>query len=228
MDVHLKYQLIRSKKRRKTISLQIKEDGKIVLYVPHRTPEGEIEKFFEKHLPWVSKKMAEKEGSLRRPKKSFSPDEKFFYLGEAYPLEIHEGIDGRRPLTLSFGKFILSQDCVEEARDIFIAWYKKEAKDRLAERVDYYSNRFQLFPKGLKITSAKSRWGSCSRDNRLCISWRIMMAPLNVIDYILIHELVHIKEKNHSRKFWNCVASLLPDYKKDRRWLRDHENLFCL
>jgi predicted metal-dependent hydrolase len=228
MDVHLKYQLIRSKKRRKTLSLQIKEDGQIVVYVPHRTPEGEIERFLERHRSWISKKIAEKEGRIGRPESSFLPDEKFFYLGDAYPLEIHEGIEGGRPLTLSFGKFILSQDCIEKARDLFVAWYKKEAKDRLAERVDYYSNRFRLFPKGLKITSAKSRWGSCSRDNQLCISWRIMMAPLSVIDYILIHELVHIKEKNHSRRFWTHVGSLLPDYKKDRRWLRDHENLLRL
>jgi len=228
MDNPFSYDLVRSKRRRKTLSLQIKEDGKIVVYVPHRTPEGEIERFFEKHRSWIIKKIAEKEGRIGRPESSFLPDEKFFYLGEAYPLEIHEGIEGGRPLTLSFGKFILSQDCIEKARDLFIAWYTKEAKDRLAERVDYYSNRFQLFPKGLKITSAKSRWGSCSRDNRLCISWRIMMAPLSVIDYILIHELVHIKEKNHSRKFWNCVGALLPDYKKDRRWLRDHENLLRL
>ena len=228
MDNPFSYDLVRSKRRRKTLSLQIKEDGKIVVYVPHRTPEGEIERFLERHRSWISKKMAEKEGRIERPERSFLPDEKFFYLGEAYPLEVREGIEGGRPLTLSFGKFILSQDCIEKARDLFIAWYTKEAKDRLAERVDYYSNRFQLFPKGLKITSAKSRWGSCSRDNRLCISWRIMMAPLSVIDYILIHELVHIKEKNHSRKFWNCVGALLPDYKKDRRWLRDHENLLRL
>ena len=228
MDIHLNYQLIRSKKRKKTLSLQIKEGGQIVVYVPHRTPEGEIERFLERHRSWISKKVAEKEGRIRRPERSFLPDEKFLYLGEAYPLEIHEGTEGGQALTLSFGKFILNRDCIEKARDLFVAWYKKEAKDRLAERVDYYSNRFQLFPKGLKITSAKSRWGSCSRDNRLCISWRIMMAPLSVIDYILIHELVHIKEKNHSRRFWSTVESILPDYKRHRRWLRDHENLLRL
>ena len=228
MDIHLNYQLIRSKKRRKTLSLQIKEGGQIVVYVPHRTPEGEIERFLERHRSWISKKVAEKEGGIRQPERSFLPDEKFFYLGEAYPLEIHEGTERGQALTLSFGKFILSRDCIEKARDLFVVWYKKEAKDRLAERVDYYSNRFQLFPKGLKITSAKSRWGSCSRDNRLCVSWRIMMAPLSVIDYILIHELVHIKEKNHSRRFWSTVESILPDYKRHRRWLRDHQNLLGL
>jgi len=225
MDIHLKYQLIRSKRRRKTLSLRIKEDGEIILYVPHRTPEDEIERFFEKHRSWICRKMAEKEGSVRRPEKSFLPDEKFFYLGEAYPLEIHDGMDERRPLTLSFGKFILRKDRIEEARNLFISWYKKEAKEKLSERINYYSNRLQLTPQGIKITSAQSRWGSCSRDNRLCFSWRIIMTPLGVLDYVLIHELAHIKEKNHSKRFWDYLGSILPDYKEHRRWLREHEGL---
>ncbi len=102
MDAHLKYQLIRSKKRRKTLSLRIKEDGKIILYVPHRTPEEEIERFFEKHRPWICRKMAEKERSVRRPGKSFLPDETFFYLGEAYPLEIDDGIDEGQAVDIVF------------------------------------------------------------------------------------------------------------------------------
>ena len=228
MDAHLKYQLIRSKKRRKTLSLRIKEDGKIILYVPHRTPEEEIERFFEKHRPWICRKMAEKERSVRRPGKSFLPDETFFYLGEAYPLEIDDGIDEGRPLTLSFGKFILGKDRIEEARDLFVEWYKKEAKEKLSERVNYYSNRLQLAPQGIKITSAQSRWGSCSRDNRLCFSWRIIMTPLSVLDYVLIHELAHIKEKNHSRRFWDYLRSVLPGYQEHRRWLREHESLLRL
>ena len=88
-----------------------------------------------------------RKGPIRRPEKSFLPDEKFLYLGEAYPLEIDDGIDGGRPLTLSFGKFILGKDRIEKARDLFVEWYKKEAKEKLSERVDYYSNRLQLFPK---------------------------------------------------------------------------------
>ncbi|HSB07579.1 MAG TPA: M48 family metallopeptidase [Thermodesulfobacteriota bacterium] len=80
----------------------------------------------------------------------------------------------------------------------------------------------------MKITSAKSRWGSCSRDNNLCFSWRIIMAPLNVLDYVLIHELVHIKEKNHSKRFWSHLEAVIPDYKKHRHWLRAHGNLLGL
>jgi hypothetical protein len=199
-----------------------------VVYTPYRTPEWEIAKFIKEKERWISKKLSEKERAVAPAEKKFLPGEEFLYLGASYPLEIDHNSPQGPPLRLSFGKFILSQTRIDAARDLFVQWYKKEAKDRLAERVDYYSNKFQLFPKGVKITSARSRWGSCSRDNRLCFSWRIMMAPLSIIDYVLIHELAHIKEKNHSKRFWSYLGSVLPGCKEHRRWLRDHQNVLRL
>jgi hypothetical protein len=228
MAIRLSYHLIRSKKRRKTISLHIKEDGKIVIYTPYHTPRWEIEKFIKEKQSWIVEKISEKEKRTKEVEKTFHPGEKFLYLGEWYPLEMQEPRSKEPPLKLVFGKFILNHDHVEEARALFGNWYKREAKEKITERVDYYSNRFQLFPEGIMITSARSRWGSCSRDNRLSFSWRIIMASLAVIDYILIHELVHIREKNHSKKFWNCLESVLPEYRKHRRWLRENGHLLQL
>ncbi len=218
----LNFQLIRSKRRRKTISLCIKEDGRIVISVPYHTPKGEIEGFIKEKKSWVIKKISEKERSIKETEKAFIPGEKFLYLGESYPLEIGDTNYRGLPLKLSFGKFILDKDRLEEARDLFIHWYKREAKEKMEGRLHYFSNRLQLFPKGLKITSAKYRWGSCSRDSRLSFSWRIIMAPLSVIDYILIHELVHIKEKNHSKRFWTYLETILPDHRKHRFWLKEN------
>ena len=222
MDNRLNFQLIRSKRRRKTISLYIKEDGRIVICVPYHTPKGEIEGFIKERESWVIKKISEKERSIKETEKAFIPGEKFLYLGESYPLEIGDTNQKGLPLKLSFGKFILDKDRLEEARDLFIHWYKREAKEKIEGRLHYFSNRLQLFPKGLKITSAKYRWGSCSRDSRLSLSWRIIMAPLSVIDYVLIHELVHIKEKNHSKRFWTYLETILPDYRKHRFWLKEN------
>jgi len=220
MGLHLNYHLIRSRKRRKTISLHIKQDGKIVVHAPHRTPKWEIEKFIEDKQPWIVKKISEKERLIRKAEKAFLPGEKFLYLGESYPLEIEDASHKGHPLRLSFGRFILDKDHIEEVKDLFIQWYKEEAKEKIVGRVHYYSNRLQLFPKGVRITSAKYRWGSCSRDDRLSFSWRIIMASLSTIDYILIHELVHIKEKNHSKRFWSHLEAILPDYRKQRLWLK--------
>jgi len=111
---------------------------------------------------------------------------------------------------------------VEKARELFMGWYRKEAEEKLVERVRYYSNKLQLFPKDIRITSAKYRWGSCSADDRLSFSWRIIMTSFKIIDYVLIHELVHIREKNHSRRFWTCLGSIVPDYRDCRRWLKEN------
>ena len=218
----LNFQLIRSKRRRKTISLHIKEDGRIVISVPYHTPKGEIEGFIKEKESWIIKKFSEKERSIKEAEKAFTPGEKFLYLGESYPLEIGGTNDKGLPLKLSFGKFILDKDYLKEARDVFIHWYKREAKEKIEGRVHYFNNRLQLFPKGLRITSAKYRWGSCSRDSRLSFSWRIIMAPLNVIDYVIIHELIHIKEKNHSKRFWTYLETILPNYMEHRFWLKEN------
>ena len=222
MDNCLNFQLVRSKRRRKTISLHIKEDGRVVIYVPYHTPKGEIEGFIKEKESWVIKKISEKGRSIKETEKAFIPGEKFLYLGESYPLEIGDIYYRGLPLKLSFGRFILDKDRLEEARDLFIHWYKREAKEKIEGRLHYFSNRLKLFPKGLKITSAKYRWGSCSRDSRLSFSWKIIMAPLSVIDYVLIHELVHIKEKNHSKRFWTYLETILPDYRKHRFWLKEN------
>jgi predicted metal-dependent hydrolase len=228
MTIRLSYRLIRSKKRRRTISLQIKESGKIVILAPYHTPKWEIERFIEGNQPWIVEKISEKEKQVKEVEKTFLRGEKFLYLGEWYPLEIHEANHKEPPLRLSFGNFILNRDHMEEARDLFVEWYKKEAKEKIAERIAYYSHRVHMFPNGIKITNAKSRWGSCSRDNRLSFSWRIIMASLAVIDYVLIHELVHIREKNHSKKFWANLESILPNYRKHRLWLREKGHLLEL
>ncbi len=224
MAVH-HYSLTRSRKRRRTISLHIKEDGKIVVQAPYRMPKWEIEKLLQEKQPWISEKVLEREKKTKEAEKIFLPGEKFLYLGEWYPLEMQEPGSQGPPLRLAFGKFILNGDHLEEARSLFCNWYKREAKEKITARVDYYSRRFRLVPKGIKITSAKFRWGSCSRDNRLSFSWRIIMGSLSVIDYVLIHELVHIREKNHSRNFWNTLGSCFPDYRQHRHWLRENGHL---
>jgi len=177
---------------------------------------------------WVINKLKEDQERRKEVEKTFMSGEKFLYLGEWYPLEVHESDQKSCPLELSFGNFVLNKYYIGQARDLFIEWYKREAKEKIDGRVRYYSDRLQLIPNGTRITSAKSRWGSCSRDNRLSFSWRIIMAPLKIMDYILVHELVHIKEKNHSRNFWAALEKIFPDYKTCRIWLRENGHRLCV
>ncbi len=228
MNDCLNFHLIKSKRRRKTISLHIKEGGEIVIRAPHKASKKEVEEFIKEREAWVVEKLVEEKERRRELQKAFVSGEKFLYLGEWYPLEIDESGHKELPLRLSFGKFILNTDHIEKARDVFVEWYKREAKEKIEGRVRYYSDRFHLLPVGTGITGAKSRWGSCSRDNRLSFSWRIIMAPLKIIDYILVHELVHIKEKNHSWNFWEALEEILPDYRESKTWLKKNGHKLSL
>jgi hypothetical protein len=100
---------------------------------------------------------------------------------------------------------------------------RSEAARLIQERVAIYSEKLQLFPKKVIIKNQRQRWGSCSaRTGSLNINWRLVMAPPEVLDYVVVHELSHIKHPNHSRSFWSLVAQFIPDYKTRRKWLREH------
>lgn len=218
------YFLVRSKKRKKTLMLKIERDGRVVMHVPYHTPEGEIDKFIKEKLPWVKKKIHEKQknaDSTESPKK-FVAGEKFLYLGDHYPLELREPGSGRNRLALSHGTFYLDKDCLPRARDFFVKWYKERAQEIFIERVNYYSKKLKLYPKEIRISSAKRRYGSCSLANMLSFTFRLVMAPYPMIDYVIVHELAHIKVKNHSQHFWMYMEEVMPDYRKYKKWLKDH------
>jgi hypothetical protein len=221
------YHLIRSRKRRKTLLLTIERDGRVVIRVPYHTPEREIEAFFNGKLSWVKKKIDEKKNRIENAEhpKQFVPGEKFLYLGEHYPLEMREPGKGRGHLALSHGTFFLDSDCTAKARDVFIQWYKERAREIFTERVNFYSRQLKLYPKEIRISSAKTRYGSCTADNKVFFSFRLVMAPYLKIDYVIVHELAHIKIKNHSKRFWSYMGEVMPEYGKYRKWLKDNSLL---
>jgi predicted metal-dependent hydrolase len=218
------YLLIRSKKRKKTLMLKIERDGRVVMRVPYHTPERDIDKFFKEKLPWVKKKINEKQDIMggEENQKQYIAGEKFLYLGEHYPLELREPGSGRYRLALSHGTFYLDGDCLPQARDLFVKWYKERAQEIFTERVNYYSKKLKLYPKEIRISSAKRRYGSCSMSNMLSFTFRLIMAPYSMIDYVIVHELAHIKIKNHSQRFWKYMEEVMPEYRKCKKWLKEH------
>jgi predicted metal-dependent hydrolase len=222
-EMELDYEVVRSKKRKKTISLQVRANGTAVVYVPHRTPIPEIDKFVREKERWISRKIRENGERQKEIKaKKYVTGEMFFFLGEPYPLKIEAAIDGYEKLAFCCGQFVLASDKVSQGRELFVDWYRKSAQRYIGERVDHYSQTLKLIPRGIKISNARCRWGSCSQDNHLHISWRLIMAPCSVIDYLVVHELAHTQEKNHSERFWDIVGNTITDYKKQRVWLKDN------
>jgi predicted metal-dependent hydrolase len=228
--MNIPYTLKKSRKRRKTISLQIGDKSELVIAVPYFTPISEINRFVQEKQNWIHKAIQKnKETLIENKAKEYTTGDHFYYLGESYPLEVFfEPLENAGVVFWDNRFFLNAQENKDLRKHYFVLWYKKKAWKYIRERVDFFSLMFKLQPGSLRITSAESRWGSCSEDNNLAFSFRLMMAKPEVIDYVVVHELMHIKEKSHSAKFWQLVESAMPQYKLHRRWLKDNNSKFVL
>lgn len=216
--------LIRS--RRMTLSLEISRDAKLIVRAPATAPLQYIEQFISsKHL-WILKKQrfVQERFAAVRPK-MFVDAEQFLYLGNSYGLHLVD--NGEQALLFDEG-FKLSKAYIPKARELFIDWYRQQAYQRIKERVDWYAGIFGLTYNKFGITGAKRLFGSCSAHNNLHFAWRLVMAPLQVVDYVVIHELAHIEVKNHSKRFWNKVRTMLPDYQRSITWLKENDHLLVI
>jgi predicted metal-dependent hydrolase len=211
-------QIIRT--RRKTIALIVRPDGSLLVRAPMRASNRSILEFVATNTQWVEKTRARMKAVTPPPPKQFVPGEKFEYLGHAYPLEIIP--DQRKNLLLEDGKFKLAASAMDSATFVFECWYKEHARQILHERVEIYARQNGFRYRKIGITSARTRWGSCSAEGALNFSWRLIQAPIEAVDYVVVHELVHTLIHNHSKKFWKRLEESMPDYRERRKWLRSN------
>jgi len=224
------YILKRSKKRRRTISLQITRQSDVIVSAPYFTPVAEIKSFIEQKYEWIQKNIQrQKEQQVNNGEKLYISGEYFYYLGTPYPLEVF--FQQTMPAGLVFwnNRFYLNcEDGPDQRKSYFIEWYKTKAREYLVGQIGRLGSQLQLLPHSIRITAARTRWGSCSGENNLAFSFRLIMAPQAVIDYVIVHELMHIKEKNHSARFWKLVDTAMPAYKLHRSWLKENGHKFIL
>lgn len=211
-------QLIRSK--RKTVGLYIGSDGRLIVRAPLRAPRILIDAFVHEKEPWILEKQAlARQMAERNRPRQFVEGESFLYLGQAYPLKI---VDHQpKPLIYNAG-FHLRQADQPRANAVFETWYRGQARQLIGERVAGYAQNHGFQYKKIRIGGARTRWGSCSSSGTLSFTWRLVMAPLEMIDYVVVHELVHTRIRNHSSAYWEALAVIMPDYKPRRDWF--HEN----
>jgi len=211
---------------RKSIALQITDDATLIVRAPFYVNDETIERVVLKRKDWVEKN---KNSILRRDPKfstrEFVNGEGFLYLGKYYKLTIVD--EQETALKLGNG-FCLSRELLPNARQVFIQWYREKAHEKISERVKWYAQKRGFKYNKINITNAQKRWGSCSSKRNLNFSWRLIMAPLPIVDYVVVHELVHLEEKNHTKMFWNKVKMLMPDYEKHKEWLKRNGYLLRL
>ncbi len=201
----MQYRLIRQ--NRKSIKILIK-DGVVLIKAPKFAPLFLIEQFLDKYKEWIYQELRNE--SLRQ--KRFEIGEYFLYLGKRYKLEYantHLTFDGKN----FYGNNVSKAD--------FIHFYVDEAKRFLPKRVDHWASRFNARYSKIKISRARRRWGSCSSKGNINLSYRLMMVPLECIDYVIVHELCHLEYMNHSKAFWNLVRERMSDFEARERRLRD-------
>ena len=225
-DEDVRYDIVRSRHRRRTIAICIERDGRVVVRAPTKTARDTLHQFVQEKRPWIKRKLLQiRQERTHAYPRAFVSGETFFYLGENYPLKVTNGQHGAPPLAFINGEFRLNEHFKNNGKALFVAWYKKQAETVIRQQIDRYKEVMDIPSVQERITSAKYQWGGCSSRHRVTFSWRIVLAPLPMVDYVVVHELAHLRERNHFPKFWKIVEAILPDYRIRRVWLRKHGHL---
>jgi len=221
------YLLIR-KPRRRTLSITISADNRIIVKARSNTCQTVINDFILKKTNWIQKTLNFNK-YVKKPyiAKVVSEGEEFLYLGEKYFLDIKIAkaknilIAGDKLLVEVTEVFINNKNYLKK---MITSWYKEQASNLFLKRLRLYEELVGFRAMKLLVRNFKRTWGNCSRQGIISLNWRLIMAPLEIIDYVIIHELLHIKHHNHSKVFWRHIEELMPDYKQKRRWLTINDN----
>jgi len=214
-------QITVKKSNRKTLSIYIERDGSVTVLAPENLSEEETQKVIQTKEYQIYKYLAEwKEMNESKITRSFVNGQSYLYLGRSYRLEIVEELT--KPLMLKQGYFLLREKDKLKAREHFINFYKEKGLKKITDKIQKYQEWMGVSFNKIRIMDLINRWGSCSNDGNLNFHWKCVMAPLDVLTYIVIHELVHLKHKRHSQAFWNEVDKVLPNYKNQIEWLKQN------
>ncbi len=198
---------------RRSIGLKIGRDG-LTVTLPNRLPVIEAERAIHQKLDWILQKLAE----LTVAMPLLAHGASVFWLGEVVTISADSARNRLDGATLH----LAAPDDSEHLALAFARFCQRQARSCFAGRVAIWGAHMGLQPKKLALSSARGRWGSCSAAGGLRLNWRLMQAPPAVIDYVVIHELAHLAELNHSPRFWAIVEAHCPHWKNQRDWLKRH------
>ena len=217
-------------KRKKTISLQIK-DNKLIIRAPKIVSRKSLDELIQRKQKWIKQRaiMNFEEQNLRN--RDFVDNDKFFFRGNAYKLFVISGqenevkiVEGHLIVTLMGDEPIVRKSI----KKLLEEWYLREAFKVLKIRTNELAKKMKVEPRGMKVKNYISKWGSCTIDHKISYNWRIIMAPVDIIDYLIVHELSHIFEPNHSKNFWQHVENYCEDFQIKRKWLRENGHKLVL
>jgi predicted metal-dependent hydrolase len=223
----IQYEITRSQRRRRTVEVSLDGTGSVRVAAPMRVSLRSIEDFLLRRRGWLTRQLAAQALRADQSVRQYGSGEAVRFLGERLALLIRESTNGTMGhVRALIGAIEVSVGPATDAdrRSAVIAalecWYRSEAEAELRRRVAHYTPLVHAPPVTIKIGSQKHLWGSCSPKGALRFNWRLIMAPPPVVDYVVVHELCHLRHPHHQKPFWDAVGAVLPDYRERRAQLR--------
>lgn len=219
-NTEIPYSVVRSSRRKKTITLTLEADTGIVIFAPTDVDFSTIEKLARKRSDWIIKKLADLKQCLQvYQAREFVSGESLSYLGRQYRLQVLEKTEDAPSCKLK-GRWVVvtvpaglsKRQKTSMISTLLEQWYKQLAQEKLHQRTELWAKRLEIDYSQLLLSNPKKRWGSCDSQNNIRLNWRIIMAPISLVDYVIVHELCHVLYKNHSEDFWRLLGSVMPDY----------------
>ena len=215
----VEYSVARSSRR--TAAIVVERDGAVTVKAPQSATDQQVQRLVERKLPWVYRTLAQWSELNRQPTgKEFVSGETFYFLGQPCRLDVVP--DAAVPLELSGDRFILRADVRPQAEGLLRAFYRRAGYDRLPPMISSHASSMGVRPGKLRVWELNHRWASCSATGNLNFNWRAMGAPIDVLHYLVVHELAHLKKRNHTPEFWETIDAEMPAWRGSAQWLKEH------
>lgn len=219
----INYKVIKSK--RKTISIIIHPTKEVIVRAPKQISSDQIRNIVESKGDWIVKKLSDMPDVIIPVEKDYTEGDKILYRGKEYIIKVIKAVGtSRSSIVLRDKEIVVARKANEKKRvqELLLEWYKDNARSLVKERIAYYMPQINKPIGTIRIKNQRRRWGSCSSKGNLNFNWKIVMMPDDMLDYIIVHELCHLKHLNHSKLFWESVKKILPDYKVREQWIKEN------
>ena len=219
----LVYAVARSTRRSKTVAVTVDPAGTVLVVAPERFPLDRLDVLVRRKAPWIVQQLRNLQSLPTPPApREFVSGESIFYLGRHYRLRVHPGAVGDAKLRGGW-LYVPAPNGAEQpthVRAALVSWFRRQAEDRLPARVETWGAKSGVAMPSVAIVDQQKRWGSCDRHGTIRLNWRIVQAPMRLVDYVIVHELVHLQHRKHSPVYWQAVGRIVPDYERRREDLR--------
>ena len=213
------------------MAIHVSPNAFVTVLVPQYLDEEKIRMIVQKRAHWIIERQEQiKKNKDSNSVKEFVSGESFPYLGKYYRLKVMKSTtDTEEKCRLVGGRLVVEVNAKSDSENdrkaiktALMDWYLQHAEEKIKERVSRFARLIGKHPNSTKIKNQEKRWGSCSRTGIIRFNWKIIMAPISIMDYVIVHELCHLFYPHHSPQFWQRVQSIIPDYKKRQHWLKEN------